>query len=361
MISAVQTVSGRLHNNSMALATDPRLDPRLRWELGELGMLDLAPPAPASRHDDKPKLISAVAAANDGFNAFYESLPDELPGDRAVPFSLHNVTGVEGNIVRLRVYLPEQLIHPAPCVVYLHGGGMTILDAFAKVHHRWCQDLALAGMVVVSVDFRNAYTSTSLNPFPSGLNDCLNAILWVAARKKDFGISSIIVQGESGGANLTIATTLKAKEVGCLDAIDGAYASVPFISGGYRWDVTRKMHELPSLIENDGYFMNCGMMDMLAVVYDPNDLNTENPQCWPYFATLGELEDLPPYVVSVNELDPLRDEGVSFYRKLLASGVTARGRMNFGITHAAELIFRRAIPDIRRAAIADIRDFAIRL
>ena len=35
----------------------------------------------------------------------------------------------------------------------------------------------------------------------------------------------------------------------------------------------------------------------------------KNPLAWPYHATQEDLSDLPPHVIYVNELDPLRDEG----------------------------------------------------
>jgi hypothetical protein len=148
-------------------------------------------------------------------------------------------------------------------------------------------------------------------------------------------------------------TALKALRDGGIDAIDGVYATVPYISGGYGWPQERKLAELPSLYENEGYFLNTAMMDLLVAIYDPTGDNAENPLCWPYFATVEDLRGLPPHVIAVNELDPLRDEGVAYYRTLLAAGVRVTGRVNLGITHGADLIFRRAIPDVYRSAIAD--------
>jgi acetyl esterase/lipase len=46
----------------------------------------------------------------------------------------------------------------------------------------------------------------------------------------------------------------------------------------------------------------------------------KNPLAWPYWASQEELKGLPPHVISVNELDPLFDEGISYYRKLLHAG-----------------------------------------
>ena len=64
-----------------------------------------------------------------------------------------------------------------------------------------------------------------------------------------------MVSGESGGGNLTLATALKAKREGRLDRIDGVYAQCPYISGLY----ATQPPELPSLTENDEYFL--GVLD----------------------------------------------------------------------------------------------------
>ena len=50
-------------------------------------------------------------------------------------------------------------------------------------------------------------------------------------------------------------------------------------------------------------------------------------------------------MISVNECDPLRDEGVNFYRLLLRAGVDARCRQVMGTIHGTE-IFPLACPDI---------------
>jgi len=60
----------------------------------------------------------------------------------------------------------------------------------------------------------------------------------------------------------------------------------------------------------------------------------------------------------VDELDPLRDEGVAYYRKLVRAGVPVVGRTNLGLTHAAEMIFRQAVSDVYLATVGDIKRFA---
>ena len=55
-------------------------------------------------------------------------------------------------------------------------------------------------------------------------------------------------------------------------------------------------------------------------------------------ATVDELAGLPPHLISVNELDPLRDEGVAYYHKLNRAGVTATLRTVPGACHAADIM-----------------------
>lgn len=69
------------------------------------------------------------------------------------------------------------------------------------------------------------------------------------------------------------------------------------------------------------------------------------------------MKGLPPTVIHVNECDPLRDEGVNFYRLLVKNGVRARCWQIMGTLHAAE-IFPAVCPDVRRDAARDLAAFA---
>ena len=84
-----------------------------------------------------------------------------------------------------------------------------------------------------------------------------------------------------------------------------------------------------------------------------------DPLAWPGFATVDDVKDLPPVVVSVNECDPLRDEGIAFYRLLLEAGVEARCRQVMGTMHGTE-IFPIACPEISRDTARDLAAFCQR-
>ncbi|MFY9928008.1 MAG: alpha/beta hydrolase fold domain-containing protein [Streptosporangiaceae bacterium] len=354
---------GRLEDPDVTLGTDPRMHPSLLACLAALGLDGHAAPPPFDRSAGPDAVAEFVGASHAAFEGLYEVVPADWPDESpvAVDYRSETIRGADGNEIPLHIYRPAGTAGPLPCVVYLHGGGMTILEAHNRVHRQWSTDLAAAGQVVVTVGFRNAWTADGLNPFPAGLDDCSAAIDWVHAHRDELGITKVVLQGESGGANLVLASALKAKREGRLAAIDGVFASVPYISGGYSWDDDRKLRELPSMIENDGHYLNCAMMAMLVDVYDPSGENAENPLCWPYFATESDVSGLPPHFITVNELDPLRDEGKAYFRKLVRAGVHAVGRVNLGLTHAAEMSFRQAVEDAYKAAVRDISGFTASL
>ncbi len=62
--------------------------------------------------------------------------------------------------------------------------------------------------------------------------------------------------------------------------------------------------------------------------------------------------------VSVNEMDPLRDEGLLYYRRLVHAGVPAVGRMVAGTCHGGDLLLGGYLPEVFRASIRDVSGFA---
>src|SRR3546814_8797774 len=76
--------------------------------------------------------------------------------------------------------------------------------------------IASRGVAVAMVDFRNAVrpsTAAEIAPFPAGLNDCISGLKWLRSNARSLGIDldRIIVAGNSGGGNLTLATSRKSK------------------------------------------------------------------------------------------------------------------------------------------------------
>jgi len=94
-----------------------------------------------------------------------------------------------------------------------------------------------------------------------------------------------------------------------------------------------------------------------AMAYGIEAFEAGDPLAWPSFATEDDVAGLVPTVISVNECDPLRDEGIEFYRLLLRAGVPARCRQVMGTMHGVEVL-TIACPDISRETAGSIAQFA---
>lgn len=348
---------GRLGNPEMDLKTDPRTDPRLAAALAVFEM-DVAPPPPPVNPDSPLQdRLDFMAEIEAGLDAFHEALFSDLPPVENVERTTRTIKGVDGHDISLYIHRPKDANGPLPGIYHIHGGGMAILEATGANCVRWRDELAALGLIVAGVEFRNSAGKLGNHPFPAGLNDCQSGLEWTFNNKAELGISNIVVLGESGGANLGLALCLKNKQEGKLEQIDGVYGMCPFISNAYE----KKSEALPSLYENDNYFFSCSMLAILTSVYDPDATNQDNPLCWPLRASNEDLRGLPPHAVSVNELDPLRDEGLKYFQKLLAADVSVYSRTVNGTCHCADQDFRKALPDVFAATIRDIKGFAYSL
>jgi acetyl esterase/lipase len=227
--------------------------------------------------------------------------------------------------------------------------------------------MALHGVVVVMVDFRNSTVPSrpqeSIAAFPGGLNDCVCSVRWVVANRPFVGggtHSRIILAGESGGGNLCIATALKLKEMNDLSCVQGIYSMCPFISGQYALDVTGVSQHYPSLsaypMGCNGIVLNSVMMQTFAAGYGDGLANEK--LAWPSNCTVADVTGLCPIVISVNEFDPLKDEGVAFYDKCVSGQVEARCVVVKGTVHATDNYFVGTAPCLSRETALNIARFA---
>jgi acetyl esterase len=332
---------------------DLRLDPRIKAFLSLFP--DGSMPNVASRAELLAEVNSPEAITASKQMAMMFDLMDTesvAPSTGLEISTTEFVSDPDGNTIKLQVIRPISDT-ALPCVYYIHGGGMQTLSCMLGMYRSWGRVIANQGVAVIMVDFRNCLSPSSapeVEPFPAGLNDCVSGLKWVHAHAAELGIdpARIIVAGESGGGNLTLATGLKLKQDGDLGLIRGLYAMCPYIAGVWPQD------RFPSSTENNGILLNLHN-NRGAMAYGIDELNAKNPLAWPSFASEEDVAGLVPTVISVNECDPLRDEGIDFYRLLLRAGVAARCRQVMGTSHGAELM--SVVPDISRETAASIAQF----
>jgi acetyl esterase len=234
------TLPGRLGNPALELRSDPRSDPRVVAAFAPFGLDVTAPSLPIDRNSPVSELLAVAAAAEQNFATVFAALLADVPAPNGVETTIETITGTDGNDITLYVDRPVGAEGSLPGLLHLHGGGMAILQAANESAAGWRGLLAERGCVVVGVEFRNSAGVLGPHPFPAGLNDCSSALDWLHDHRNDLGLASIVVTGESGGGNLSLATALKAKREGRLDRIDGVYAQVPFIYGRYDSCTTRR-------------------------------------------------------------------------------------------------------------------------
>jgi acetyl esterase/lipase len=349
---------GRYGDPACDYRSDPRSDPRMVEALAAFGLAMRGDDPPVTASDPLDARLEFMNAAEAGFEALFGALAADLPPFTGVTRSVESVTGVDGNDIALFIHRPAEADSPLPGILFLHSGGMALLGADEPMFLRWYDELAATGLVVIGVDFRNAAGKRGAHPFPAGLNDCVSALEWAHANRSALGIDKLVVAGDSGGGNLALATALKAKREGKTHLIDGVYAIAPHISGAFDWPAEKMARELPSLIENDGYFTSLAMSRVLASVYDPDGAHRDDPLAWPYRATEDDLAGLPPHTISTSELDSVRDEGLAYARNLTRAGVSVVSRTVAGIVHDGDVIFETAVPDLHTAVVRDIHGFA---
>ncbi|MEM7097748.1 MAG: alpha/beta hydrolase fold domain-containing protein [Pseudomonadota bacterium] len=346
---------GRLGNTDADILSDRRLDPRIK------AALELAPPFEApeggvSERDSYADLLDFCLAFEQAGEATHPLQHSVMP-EFAVNVQTQVISGIDDNPINLYIHSPTNQKGLLPGVVHTHGGGMVLMTAQDPGFVRWRSYLASLGLVVIGVEFRNGGGKLGNHPFPAGLNDCASATQWIAQHKSELGISHLVISGESGGGNLSIATTMKALQEGWVNKISGVFAMCPYISGVY----ADPPGNLLSLTENDGYLLSCEMMGGLAKIYDPEGQHKRNPLAWPYHANAQELQGLPPHFISVNELDPLRDEGLAFYRKLVNAGVSAVAQTVHGTPHAGDVTFPDLTPEVYASSADALYNFAGRV
>lgn len=227
------------------------------------------------------------------------------------------IPGKEGDILA-RIYTPKG-DGPFPVLVYFHGGGWVIanLDVYEPSCRALCNETEA---IIVSV----AYRLAPENKYPAPVEDAYAAVQWVINNASVIGgdPARVAVGGESAGGNLAAVSCLKAKAEG---------GRMP-VAQLLVYPVTDARMNTPSYREHaNAKPLNAKMMTWFWNHYLENESQGSEPYASPIMAE--SLRGLPPAIVITAELDPLRDEGEAYARRLAEEGVSVEMTRYDGVTH----------------------------
>ena len=283
-----------------------RIDPQARWLLERAAAANLPPmhtlSAPQARLQHQESRL-------------------RLEGEKVAVHAVQDVVAptVAGD-VRLRVYRPDPkfLSGPAPCLVYLHGGGWTIgdLDSHDNVARRLC---LYGRCAVVSVDYRLAPE----HKFPAAIDDAIAATRWVAANAPalDIDVGRLAIGGDSAGGNLAAAAAIALRG----SDVSLAYQLLLYPCTDMSFD-SDSHHRLA-----EGYLLTRDAMLWFRANYlrdaaDRDDWRASPLRC-------PDLARLPTAYVMTAGFDPLLDEGRAYAERLTAAGVAVGYECFEGMVH----------------------------
>jgi acetyl esterase len=300
------------------------LDPAIRRIVEGLG--DSGPEAPTDFFERRRQADQTMMLIH----------PGPQPGveyeDREIP--------VEGGEITVRLMRPTSLEGPMPTLVYVHGGGWT--QGNLDTSEVECGPLAsVVPCLVVSVGYRLAPE----HPFPAPLHDCVAAYEWVLANHEELGVDldRVAVGGGSAGGNLAAALCLVARDrrlpQPCFQLLDMPAFDLTMASASF------DEHGHPGFDRE--------AIGAWIEMYLGGTVEATHPRVSPLFEP--DLRGLPPALISVGELDPVRDDGERYLERLHEADVPAVGIRVLGHPHGGWIIpvsaTWRLMGDLRAAAV----------
>jgi acetyl esterase len=266
-----------------------------------IAMMRAAVPPDAPRMWQLP-----VAEARKRGDAFFAILNHGGPAMRARRDL--TIPGRRGPIPA-RLYVPHTAAGGSlsPGLLYLHGGGFVI--GSPDTHDRLTRELADgAGVRVLSLH----YGLAPEQPYPAGLDDCVDAARWLGTHAPELGIdpARLLIGGDSAGANLSAATILRLRD----EKAAVAFRAALLIYGRFTHDETPSMAEW----SDRDLVLSKAVMEWFKGHYVGTGGSADDPYLNPL---AGDLRGFPPSILVVGTMDPLLDDSRLFAAALEKAGV----------------------------------------
>jgi acetyl esterase/lipase len=230
---------------------------------------------------------------------------------------------VDGLRVPLLILKPLNEPQNAPGVLWIHGGGyMTGMKEMAYIG-RAADLVRNHGAVVIAP----GYHLSLFHPFPTALNDCYAALLYIKDHAEELGINpcQIMVGGESAGGGMTAAIAMLARDKGEVN-IAFQMPLYPMIDN-FDTDSSR---------DNHSKVWNTRRNHQAWAVYLRKDAKKEvSPYAAP--ARQTDYSGLPPAYTFVCTAEPFYCETLKYIDDLKAAGIDAEVDVYEGMYHAFDM------------------------
>ncbi|MFF7247587.1 alpha/beta hydrolase [Embleya sp. NPDC008237] len=293
----------------------PALDPELRDLLSDMPLM--------------PELTMELLAQL----RQYPSTPVEsLLADRRVHRCEVTVPAKDGTPIPLSVFTPGSADRTtaAPCVYWIHGGGMVMGDRFSQIDIplEWLDEF---GAVVVSVDYRLAPEATGTVP----VDDCYQGLLWVAEHAEELGVdpARIIVAGASAGGGLAAGVTLLARDLGT-PAIAAQILTCPMLDHRNTSTSSRQYSGGPGVWtrEMNDFGWRCVL----------GDLADDDVPAYVSPSLADDLSNLPTTYIDTGSAEVFRDEDTDYATRIWAAGGQAELHVWAGGFHGFDALYPQA-------------------
>ncbi|OZJ04225.1 hypothetical protein BZG36_02964 [Bifiguratus adelaidae] len=275
------------------------------------------------------------------FNHFESRPPTSKP-------SLEHIVHTSHGPTRILIFFPQGYSKdcPVPYPVHLdfHGGGF--IFGYPEHDSLACRLISdHTSCVVVTVD----YLKAPENPFPQGLEQCFDVLMWLSSSDDNGGVrmlnidpERVSVGGFSAGANLAAAICLMAvqRQKQRVNVDSGNSDSTPSSSttsahtSAPQLRIIKQLLCYPVLDLATPYAQKLartkeptksipqGLVDLYVHCYLPVEEDRSNPLASPYYAKLDDLRNLPPAVILTADWDAMADEADTYAQRLESAGVS---------------------------------------
>lgn len=264
----------------------------------------------------EPGTIEALAMATTG------AVPSTVPVD---------VAQAEVGQATYYIATPEGVSEDDQRVLfYIHGGGFTF-GGGAQARRSTELLAGNFGVRTWGMDYRQLPDA----PFPAGLDDCIAVYRHLL---ETHAPGTVVVAGQSGGANLSAALMLRARDEG-----------LPFPAAVGLLSPPVDLTESGDTYQTNRFSMAGSTSNMFARYVGQHDFT--DPYVSPLFG--GYDDTFPPYILTAGTRDFLLSDTVRLHRTLLKAGVRAELHVWEGGPHG--LFMGRAPED--KEQIEQLRSF----